>query len=66
MNSARQAWTEVLVFCFTAVFVFLVGFAAGAFTALKDSRIEAVKKGHAVWIVDEEGYTRFQWKEAKP
>ena len=52
-----------------ACFLFaMVGFAVG--TAFGTSQLgekferEAIKKGHAVWITDENGHPVFKWKES--
>jgi hypothetical protein len=55
--------------CVLACLLFTaVGFAVG--TAFGTSQFgekferEAIRKGHAVWITDENGYPVFKWKES--
>lgn len=52
------------VVCATAVF--LLGILGGLGTGTKITQKEAVRMGHAEWVVDANGSTTFKWKEAKP
>lgn len=42
---------------------FILGVTAGDHYAEKTARTEAVKRGHAQWIVQPDGSTVFQWRE---
>lgn len=49
--------SAVLVFC---------GILSGSKTGEWKVQEQAVKRGHAEWVVDCAGKTQFKWKEAKP
>jgi len=49
-----------------AIAVFLLGILCGLGTGTKISQKEAVRLGHAEWVVDVNGSTTFKWKEVKP
>jgi len=58
-----------IVTCIMISFLFaVVGFMLGAVfvTSLFSDKFEreAIKKGHAVWSTNENGYPVFQWKES--
>ena len=53
----------IACFLFAAV-GFAVGTAFGTSQFSDKFQREAVKKGHAVWSTNENGYPVFQWKEA--
>jgi hypothetical protein len=52
----------ILIFC-GFLMGMLAGFVWGGCVGMKDIKANAVKRGHAVWVVDAEGSTSFQWKE---
>ena len=48
-------------FCLFMVGV-IIGFANGGSYGERITRIEAVKNGHAEWVVKDNGSTEFKWK----
>ena len=48
-----------------AIAVFLLGILGGLGTGTKISQKEAVRLGHAEWVVHVNGSTTFKWKECK-
>jgi len=41
----------------------ILGIIIASYTVTKSWEMEAIKKGHAVWITDESGHSTFKWKE---
>ena len=60
----RIAEMVIDVVCATAVF--LLGILVGLWTGTNVTQKEAVRIGHAEWVVDVSGSTTFKWKEVKP
>jgi len=60
----RTAELVLDVVCATAVF--LLGILGGLGTGTRITQKEAVRLGHAEWVVDVSGSTTFKWKEVKP
>ena len=46
------------------IFVFLLGTMVGSDLEAKLKNAEAIKRGHATWVVAPDGSTTFQWKES--
>ena len=67
MNTkSKRGEAEMEIFVVFMFFVFfIVGCCTGVSFTKKSYRTEAVKLGHATWVVDEAGNTTFQWKETK-
>ena len=59
---------NIVTYIIFSILFALVGFMFGAVfvTSLFSDKFqrEAIKKGHAVWSTNENGYPVFQWKEA--
>lgn len=60
----RIAEMVIDVMCATAVF--LLGILVGLWTGTNVTQKEAVRIGHAEWVISVNGSTEFKWKEAKP
>jgi len=55
----------LLVFGAIAIVLsFLIGTMVGSDLEAKQKNAEAVKRGHATWVVAVDGSTTFQWKES--
>ena len=63
MNKDSTVTWLIACFLITAVGVAL-GTAFGTSQLGEKFEREAIKKGHAVWITDENGHPVFKWKEA--
>ena len=50
--------------CFILGMIF--GAVFGGCTEVSHMKREAVRVGHAEWIIDANGLPQFKWKEAKP
>jgi hypothetical protein len=46
--------------------LFFLGILFGAYFGESGMKEEAVRKGHAEWVVDCAGKNQFKWKEVKP
>lgn len=59
---------NIVTYIIFSILFALVGFMFGAvfISSLFNDKFqrEAIKKGHAVWSTNENGYPVFQWKEA--
>lgn len=51
----------ILLIVFICVFLSVVGFNRG----IDKQQQEAVLKGHAEWVADQNGKPQFKWKECK-
>jgi hypothetical protein len=52
---------DAIIFSLSVTAAFLGGLAAGHHDAAKIYKVEAVKRGHAAWVVQPDGSTVFVW-----
>lgn len=64
-DNSLNFFTPFLLIAVIAV-IFASGCTFGSRRMTTAMKIEAVKNGHAVWLVDESGNPTFHWKDHRP
>lgn len=61
----KAEWSEIVVALAIVVVLYTMGYFVGLEQGAKDAKREAVRQGHARYVVTDEREVKFEWIEAK-